>query len=65
MQTGWQKINGKWYYLDPNFGMLPGWGKLVKKVYYFYSDGSMAANTTIDGFRLGKDGTWIPSLSSY
>ena len=39
--------------------MLTGWQKIAGKWYYFYSDGAMAANTTIGGYRLGMDGAWI------
>jgi glucan-binding YG repeat protein len=66
MLTGWQKIDSKWYYFnpvdnatDPEGAMLTGWQTIDGKDYYFYSDGVMAANTTIDGRTLGPDGAAI------
>jgi len=45
MLTGWQLINGKWYYFneahDGTYGMM------------------LANTTTSDGYRLGADGAWI------
>lgn len=46
MLTGWQMIDGKWYYFntvsDGNKGMM------------------LANQTTPDGFIVGADGSWIP-----
>ncbi|MBQ3802861.1 MAG: hypothetical protein II845_04110 [Oscillospiraceae bacterium] len=39
MLTGWQTIDGVWY--------------------YFYADGTMAANTTIDGYTIDGSGAWV------
>ena len=39
METGWQKINNKWYYMDDSGAMQTGWKKIDKKWYYFYSNG--------------------------
>ena len=33
-----------------------GWKQISGKWYYFYADGSMAANTEIDGYQIGPDG---------
>jgi hypothetical protein len=33
-----------------------GWKQIDGKWYYFHSDGSMAVNTTIDGYTIGSDG---------
>ena len=33
-----------------------GWRQIGGKWYYFYADGSMAANTEIDGYQIGPDG---------
>ncbi|MEW8969224.1 MAG: hypothetical protein AB2411_01295 [Mesobacillus sp.] len=59
MKTGWLNYNYKWYYLDNGGVMKTGWVKVGTKWYYMYSSGVMAANTTIGGYRLGKDGAWI------
>ena len=39
--------------------MQTGWNKISGKNYYMYSDGTMAANTKIDGISLGSDGAAI------
>ena len=55
--TGWLYDDKKWYWLDKNGRMFAsGWKQISGKWYYFYSDGSMAVNTTIDGYTIGPDG---------
>ena len=55
--TGWLYNNKKWYWLDEKGWMFHGgWKQIDGKYYYFYSDGSMAANTIIDGRKIGSDG---------
>ena len=58
MKTGWYQEGTKWYYLgDINDGaMKTGWQEIDGKYYYFNSDGSMARNTTVDGYKIGADG---------
>lgn len=58
MRTGWLKLNNKWYYLDSSGAMRTGWINIGQKWYFFYKDGHMAANTVINGYRLGLDGAW-------
>ncbi|MFJ7729587.1 S8 family serine peptidase [Neobacillus sp. NPDC097160] len=58
MTTGWLDQNGKWYYLNPNGDMQTGWKLIDGKWYYLNASGVMAANTTIEGYKLGKDGAW-------
>ncbi|MFJ5714062.1 metallophosphoesterase [Neobacillus sp. NPDC093127] len=59
METGWLLNSGKWYYLDNQGAMQTGWVLTGKKWYYMYVSGQMAANTTIQGYKLGSDGAWI------
>ncbi|WP_223592232.1 S8 family serine peptidase [Neobacillus bataviensis] len=59
MKTGWLLEAGKWYYLNANGSMATGWKLINGKWYYLYKNGVMAANTTVDGYKLGKDGAWI------
>ncbi|MDN3018988.1 S8 family serine peptidase [Paenibacillus sp. BSR1-1] len=59
MKTGWLLEEGKWYYLNANGSMATGWKLINGKWYYLNKNGVMAANTTVDGYKLGKDGAWI------
>ncbi|MEH7118594.1 S8 family serine peptidase [Neobacillus vireti] len=59
MKTGWLLEGGKWYYLNASGAMATGWKYVNGKWYYLYKSGAMAANTTIDGYKVGKDGAWI------
>lgn len=56
MQRGWLNVNGRWYYLDASGRMQQGWVMVSGVWYYFYPDGSMAANTTIDGWIIEANG---------
>ena len=58
-KTGWLNENGKWYYFNSDCKMQTGWIEVAGKNYYMYSDGTMAANTKIDGISLGSDGAAI------
>lgn len=42
MQTGWQKIGGKWYYMDKNGALQES--KWISGIYYVKVDGSMAVS---------------------
>lgn len=61
MVTGWKLLGANWYYLDSDGKMKTGWFKDIngKWYYLYYSSGIMAANTTLDGYKLGSDGAWI------
>lgn len=62
MKTGWQSLDGQWFYLDAETGeMQTGWFKDNEKWYFFYPNGVMAASTVIDGRQIGADGVWIPA----
>ena len=50
--TGWQSINGTWYYLNQDGSRATGWKNVDGTWYYFYSDGAMATGWINDG------GTW-------
>jgi lactocepin len=48
--TGWQKIDGKWYYYDENSEAVTGWNKIDGKWYYFNDEGVMQTGwRQIDG----------------
>ena len=55
---GWLSDDQKWYWLDKTTGMMfaGGWKQIDGMWYYFYTDGMMAVNTTIDGYTIGSDG---------
>lgn len=69
--TGWKNINGSWYHFSkiqtPHIfkgEMNTGWLKDDDgKWYYLYTNGAMAYNTIIDGYKLGADGAWIPDTN--
>ena len=43
MATGWTKVDGSWYYLDPATGaMATGWVNVNGYWYYLNGNGSMA-----------------------
>lgn len=61
-KTGWQKIQGSYYYFaKPGEAqyvglMSTGWKKIGGEWYYFDSLGKMAHDTYIDGYHLGSSG---------
>lgn len=65
MDSGWQLIDGVWYFLTNEhngfFGAAVenGWAWVDGYCYYFGADGKMAAAcTTPDGFTVNSDGQW-------
>lgn len=58
--TGWRKIDLKWYYFGQDGYMKTGWlHDKDGKWYYLNSNGSMAYDTAVNGYKLGSDGAWI------
>lgn len=55
MKTGWQKIDGKWYYFDSEGIMQTGWIKDKDKDYFLYSNGEMLQGCDMYGFRFLED----------
>ena len=63
----WEYINSNWYHFDQNGIMQTGWFLYNGNWYYLYpannnagkSIGTMAQNTTIDGYFISQDGIWI------
>lgn len=62
MLTGWQQVNNKWYYMNPNRGATYGVMYLNTvvndngRIYALNSDGSMVANAWYNGQYYGADG---------
>lgn len=56
----WLQLNeGEWYYFKEDGKMATGWIELSDGWYYLYSNGAMACNTVIDGYKLNGSGQWI------
>lgn len=60
METGWKRIGNEWYYLEYNGKMKTGWFKDVDGKYYYLNEtnGAMAHDTKIGGYKLGSNGVW-------
>lgn len=57
--TGWNKINGQWYYMDSNGEIKTGWIKDNNNWYFLYDNGVMALDTvTPDGYKVDSSGKW-------
>lgn len=59
MATGWKYDSNKWYFLESSGAMKTGWLNDNGTWYYLNSSGEMLSNTTIQGYKLGKNGAWI------
>ena len=45
MKTGWQKVNGNWYYLNGSGAALTGWQQIGGSWYYFENDHVLVSDT--------------------
>ena len=61
--ASWKKDNTGWWYTVNN-SYARGWREIDGKWYYFYSNGYMAHDTVIGGYKLGSDGAWVTSTSN-
>jgi hypothetical protein len=58
--TGWNKVDGKWYYLNQNGIMKTGWFKDIDGKWYFLKDnGEMACDETVGGYYVNSSGVWV------
>ena len=55
MQTGWQLIDGSWYYLNSSGTMVAS--QWVGN-YYLLSNGAMATNQWIGKYHVDENGKW-------
>jgi transglutaminase/protease-like cytokinesis protein 3 len=53
----WKQNSKGWWYTEGNV-WATGWKLIDKNWYYFYSDGYMAHDTTINGYYLNSGGAW-------
>ena len=59
--TGFIYMNQEWYCFDASGAMYAnGWQWVDDDCYYFYKDGVMARNETIDGSYVDWSGAWVP-----
>ena len=58
MKTGWQKIDGVWYYFASSGAMQTGWQKVGGVWYYLKPSGAMAASEWVNGYWLNSSGAW-------
>lgn len=56
----WKHDSTGWWNTEGNSWSV-GWKEIDGYWYYFNSNGYMLHDTTIDGYKLGSDGAWIPS----
>ncbi|OOM07506.1 DUF6448 family protein [Clostridium saccharobutylicum] len=54
---GWKQNDTGWWYAEGN-SWTKGWKLIEGNWYYFYSDGYMAHDTTINGYKLASSGGW-------
>ena len=60
MTTGWQMVNGAWYYMNGSGEMQTGWQYIGGRWYYLGTDGAMYSNTrTPDGHYVDASGARI------
>lgn len=52
----WEQIDGKWYYFDYKGYMCTGWIMVKGKEYLLYSDGSMAHDCEMYGYKFDSNG---------
>ncbi|MBR6172190.1 MAG: hypothetical protein IKQ49_03345 [Eubacterium sp.] len=58
-REGWHKsAQGWWYALSDGGYISDGWKKLDGKWYFFNTEGYMAASEWVQGYWLGKNGSW-------
>lgn len=58
----WKNNSTGWWYTEGN-SYATGWKIIDGNWYYFYSDGYMAKNTTINGCYLNSKGAWVNTLN--
>jgi|GEM_PF-1962823 len=60
----WKNNYTGWWYMEGNT-WTTGWRYINGNWYYFYSDGYMSHDTTIDGYYLNSSGAWQINQSQY
>jgi len=57
-----QDSNGWWNTEGSSYSI--GWKEIDGNWYYFWGNGYMAHDTTVDGYKLGSDGAWIQGIEN-
>ena len=59
--TGFQQVNGNYYYFGSKGAMCTGWQFVGNHYRYFAGkSGKMRVNTTVQGRKIDKNGIWTP-----
>ncbi|NRT88092.1 hypothetical protein [Clostridium beijerinckii] len=61
--AAWKQDNTGWWYTEGN-SWATNWRHIGDKWYYFYSNGYMAHDTTINGYYVNSNGEWVQQLSN-
>lgn len=57
MQTGWKQLDGGWYHFKEDGSMTTGWIQVnPNQWHYLNEDGTMAFNTTVEGYPIDVNG---------
>lgn len=59
----WKSDSTGWWYTEGN-SWATGWRQIDGSWYYFYPDGYMAHDTTIDGCYLNSSGAWVSNQTT-
>lgn len=59
----WKQDSNDWWNTEGSSWSV-GWKVIDGKWYYFNSNGYMAHDTTVNGYKLGSDGVWIQSTQN-
>lgn len=55
-KSDWEKIDGEWYFFDSNGWICTGWIVWKDKDYYLYSNGVMAHDCELYGYKFDSNG---------
>ncbi|MVX63365.1 hypothetical protein GKZ28_06590 [Clostridium chromiireducens] len=60
----WIQDNNGWKYTEGNSYVKGTWKSINGNWYYFFADGYMAHNTSIDGYYVNSSGAWVTNSNS-
>lgn len=62
-KADWRQNSTGWWYTEGH-SYAKGWKSINGNWYYFYNNGHMAKDTTIDGYYLNSSGAWINNCNT-